>query len=178
MDIAGLVGIGPRAHEAHALAIGWLRGFWPIRRLACPCDPRLLDLRHGTWIITPSSRRLLLSLRQRGYRKRPRDQGRQTWGYDLPQQFLIFDRDAKFNADIVATVKDHGILPIRTAFRSPWQNGVAERWVGSVRRDLLVNRVDPVKSKYDRAYAASDELNAGNWYLPHPQVAPWVNEFL
>ena len=53
---------------------------------------------------------------------------RQSWGYDQPQQFLIFDRDAKFNADIVATVKDHGILPIRTAFRSPWQNGVAERW--------------------------------------------------
>ena len=25
----------------------------------------------------------------------------------------------------------------RTAFRSPWQNGVAERWVGSCRRDLL-----------------------------------------
>ena len=41
-----------------------------------------------------------------------------------------------------------------------------------------INRVNPVKSKYDRAYAASDELNAGNWYLPHPQVAPWVNEFL
>ena len=37
----------------------------------------------------------------------------------------------------MATVEDHGILPIRTAFRSPWQNGVAERWVGSVRRDLL-----------------------------------------
>ena len=44
---------------------------------------------------------------------------RQTWGYDQPQRFSIFDRDAKFNADIVATVKDHGILPIRTAFRSP-----------------------------------------------------------
>src|SRR5215468_682490 len=29
---------------------------------------------------------------------------RQTWGYDRPQRFLIFDRDAKFNADIVATV--------------------------------------------------------------------------
>ena len=26
---------------------------------------------------------------------------------------------------------------MRTAFRSPWQNGIAERWVGSVRRDLL-----------------------------------------
>jgi len=27
--------------------------------------------------------------------------------------------------------------PTRTACRSPWQNGVAERWVGSVRRELL-----------------------------------------
>jgi hypothetical protein len=26
---------------------------------------------------------------------------------------------------------------VRTSFRSPWQNGVAERWVGSCRRDLL-----------------------------------------
>jgi len=38
--------------------------------------------------------------------------------------------------------------------------------------------VDATKSKYDRAYAASGELNAGNWFLPHPHVAPWVNEFL
>jgi putative transposase len=26
---------------------------------------------------------------------------------------------------------------VRIAFRSPWQNGVAERWMGSYRRDLL-----------------------------------------
>ena len=25
----------------------------------------------------------------------------------------------------------------RTAYRSPWQNGTAERWVGSARRELL-----------------------------------------
>jgi putative transposase len=31
----------------------------------------------------------------------------------------------------------NGTNPVRTAFRSPWQNGVAERWIGSVRRDLL-----------------------------------------
>src|SRR5215813_13559664 len=30
-----------------------------------------------------------------------------------------------------------GSPPLRTAFRSPWQNGVAERWVGGCRRDLL-----------------------------------------
>jgi len=34
-------------------------------------------------------------------------------------------------------VKTFGIEPKRTSYRSPWQNGVAERWVGSCRRDLL-----------------------------------------
>ena len=29
------------------------------------------------------------------------------------------------------------ITPIRTSIQSPWQNGVAERWVGSCRRELL-----------------------------------------
>ena len=62
---------------------------------------------------------------------------RQTWGCDRPQRFLIFDCDANLNAEGVATVEDYGIRPIRIAFRSPWQNGIAERWVGSVRRDLL-----------------------------------------
>jgi hypothetical protein len=38
----------------------------------------------------------------------PALQMRQTWGYHQPQRFLIFDRDAKFNADVVATVKAMG----------------------------------------------------------------------
>jgi len=29
------------------------------------------------------------------------------------------------------------IEPTRTSFRSPWQNGVAERFVGPVRQELL-----------------------------------------
>ena len=40
-----------------------------------------------------------------------------------PERFLIFDRDAKFSADVVSTVKAMGGHPIRTAFRSPWQIG-------------------------------------------------------
>jgi transposase InsO family protein len=54
-----------------------------------------------------------------------------------PQRFLIFDRDRKFSGDVVSTVKAMGSQPLRTAYRSPWQNGMAERWVGSLRRDLL-----------------------------------------
>ncbi len=34
-------------------------------------------------------------------------------------------------------VESFDIRPRRTAYRSPWQNGVAERWVGSCRRKLL-----------------------------------------
>jgi transposase InsO family protein len=62
----------------------------------------------------------------------------ETWEYGQQlERFLIFDRDAKFGADVVSTVKAMGSQAIRTAFRSPWQNGIAERWIGSVRRDLL-----------------------------------------
>ena len=54
----------------------------------------------------------------------------EAWEYgEQPQRFLIFDRDAKFRADVVSTTKTMGFRPVRTAFRSPWQNGVADRWV-------------------------------------------------
>ena len=62
---------------------------------------------------------------------------REAWAYTEPRRFLLFDRDAKFGAEVVSTVRDMGSEPTRTAFRCPWQNGVAERWVGSCRRDLL-----------------------------------------
>jgi len=62
---------------------------------------------------------------------------REAWAYKQPHRFLLFDRDAKFGAEVVSAVRDMGSEPTRTAFRSPWQNGVAERWVGICRRDLL-----------------------------------------
>ena len=62
---------------------------------------------------------------------------RETFRLDLTPRYLIFDRDSIFSAQVVSTVKSFGIAPKRTAYRSPWQNGIAERWVGSVRRELL-----------------------------------------
>jgi putative transposase len=52
-------------------------------------------------------------------------------------KYLIFDRGSNFNEDVINTIKSFGITPKRTSFRSPWQNGVAERFVGNCRRDLL-----------------------------------------
>jgi hypothetical protein len=62
---------------------------------------------------------------------------REAWAYKEPHRFLLFDRDAKFGAEAVSAVRDMGSQPTRAVFRSPWQIGVAERWVGSCRRDLL-----------------------------------------
>jgi putative transposase len=62
---------------------------------------------------------------------------REAWAYKEPHRFLLFDRDAKFGVDVISAVREMGSEPARTAFRCPWQNGVAERWVGSCRRDLL-----------------------------------------
>jgi transposase InsO family protein len=50
---------------------------------------------------------------------------------------VILDRDSIFNPDVIAFLKATGLKPKRTSVHSPWQNGIAERWVGSCRRELL-----------------------------------------
>ena len=62
---------------------------------------------------------------------------REAFPYDSAPTYSIFDRGANFNKEVVRTVKSFGIQPKRTSFRSPWQNGVAERWIGNCRRDML-----------------------------------------
>jgi len=62
---------------------------------------------------------------------------REAFPFDSAPSYLIFDRGPQFNHEVIETVKAFGIEPKRTSYRSPWQNGVAERWVGSCRRDLL-----------------------------------------
>ena len=62
---------------------------------------------------------------------------RQAFPFDSAPGYLIFDRGSNFNDEVIDTVKSFGVQPKRTSYRSPWQNGVAERWVGTCRRDLL-----------------------------------------
>ncbi len=63
---------------------------------------------------------------------------RETFPFDTAPRHLIFDRDATFSAQVVSTVKSFGTEPTRTAPRSPWHNGVAQRWIGSFRREPLL----------------------------------------
>jgi transposase InsO family protein len=62
---------------------------------------------------------------------------REAFPYDSAPRFLILDRDAKYGLEVPASIRSLKMTPVRTSIRSPWQNGVAERWVGNCRRDLL-----------------------------------------
>jgi putative transposase len=62
---------------------------------------------------------------------------REVFPFAASLKYLIFDRDRKFGFEVITAVNAIRIIPKPTAFRSPWQNGIAERWVGSCRPDLL-----------------------------------------
>ena len=54
-----------------------------------------------------------------------------------PYRYAIFDHDSILDADVVAFLKAAGLKPKRTSVPAPWQNGIAERWIGSCRREML-----------------------------------------
>jgi putative transposase len=72
---------------------------------------------------------------------------REAFPYDDKHRYLIHDRDAKIGEVVNEAASAIGLSPTRTSFRSPWQNGIAERWVGSCRRDLL-DHVIPLNEKH------------------------------
>ena len=62
---------------------------------------------------------------------------REAFPYEPVTKFLILDHDAKYGREVPAAMRSMDITAVRTAVGCPWQNGVAERWVGSCRRELL-----------------------------------------
>ena len=105
---------------------------------------------------------------------------REAFPYESAPRYLIFDRDAKFDLDVVVAVRAMGSQPTRTSFQSPWQNGVAERWVGSCRRDLLDHvialnerHLKRLLAEYVRYYH-EDRTHLGlGKETPHRRAAQW-----
>jgi transposase InsO family protein len=62
---------------------------------------------------------------------------REAFPLPCPYRYVVFDHDSKFGTDVEGFLKDSGLKTVRTGIRSPWQNGVAERWVGSIRQEML-----------------------------------------
>jgi len=71
---------------------------------------------------------------------------RDAFPYADVSRFVVFDHDAKYGLEVPATIRAMSISPLRSSIACPWQNGVAERWVGSCRRELL-DQVIPLNEK-------------------------------
>jgi transposase InsO family protein len=61
----------------------------------------------------------------------------QAFGWERPGDYLIRDRDACYGNLFVRRARSLGIRDRPTSPRSPWQNGYAERLIGSIRRECL-----------------------------------------
>ena len=62
---------------------------------------------------------------------------RETFPDAGPYRYVLFDHDSKLDAEVTRFLQATGLKPKRTSIRAPWQNGLAERWIGSIRRDIL-----------------------------------------
>src|SRR5882672_11314226 len=61
----------------------------------------------------------------------------EAFPWDDAPQYLIRDRDRIYGAVVTRRLRAMGIRDKPTAPASPWQNGFAERLIGSIRRECL-----------------------------------------
>jgi putative transposase len=102
----------------------------------------------GAWV-AQQARNLFMTLDDRGGRFR----------------FLLRDRDTRFTAAFDAVFAAEAIEVLRTPVRAPRANAYAERWVGTVRRELL-DRMLILGCRQLQAVLAED-VDHYNGHRPH-----------
>ena len=63
---------------------------------------------------------------------------RDAFPFDQISKYLIMDRDIIFSTQVKGFLEQqHGIKPKITSYKSPWQNGICERFILSARSEVL-----------------------------------------
>jgi putative transposase len=86
---------------------------------------------------------------------------------------LVRDRDTKFTAGFDAVFQSEGIRIIKTPVQAPRANAIMERWVGSVRREIL-DRILIINAAHLRKVLADyeDHFNAHRPHRALNQASP------
>jgi len=88
---------------------------------------------------------------------------REAFPEPCPYRHAVLDRDAKFRKDVTDLLVSSGIKPKRTSFRSPWQDGIAERWIG----------LDPIAGQFFMLKTASLSALGYENKLSQPVIEFW-----
>jgi transposase InsO family protein len=86
-----------------------------------------------------------------------------AWG--KRPQHLLRDRDAVYGRDVQARAKALGVETVRTPVRSPRANAIAERVIGTLRRDCLDHLI-PLDERHLRTVLA-EYVDYYNSERPH-----------
>jgi transposase InsO family protein len=62
---------------------------------------------------------------------------RESMPFGLQPKYLFRDNDGIYGNGVRAFLESCGITEVRTAYRSPWQNPFVERFIGTLRREML-----------------------------------------
>jgi len=104
----------------------------------------------------------------------------QVWGR-VGASFLLLDQ-VRTRMDCPATVR--AVSALSTKWPGCCAKLIEDKANGSAVIQMLSNQipgllpVNPEGGKVARAAAVSPLIEAGNVYLPHPQMFPWVNDFI
>jgi putative transposase len=73
---------------------------------------------------------------------------REATPYGIQPKYLIHDNDRIFvSKDLLAFLTNSKIKSVKTGYHSPWQNGICERAIGILRRELL-DHIIPFDEKH------------------------------